>query len=134
MFALPELTERTLKMGISLHVNFTTCKKEPFKDFFLMWIFLKAFIEFATVLLLFFLSVLVVGHDAWILAPSPGVEPTPPVPEDEVSPLDRQEMSQKRAFFFIFLSNQIRKYLIQVRESDGGIILFNSAAFVRKGL
>lgn len=62
----------------------------------------------------FFFLFWLFGHDAWILAPSPGVEPTPPVPEDEVSPLDRQGRPKKELFFF--LSNQIRKYLIRVRR------------------
>ena len=75
-------------------------KRAILKNCFLMWIFFKGFIEFATVLLLFFLLFWLFGHDAWILAPSPGVEPTPPVPEDEVSPLDHQGCPQKELSFF----------------------------------
>ena len=67
-----------------------------------MWAFFKALIEFSTVLLLFFFLFWLFGHEAWILAPSPGVEPTPPVPEDEVSPLDRQGCPKKELFFFFF--------------------------------
>ena len=62
-----------------------------------MWTFFKALVEFSTVLLLFFSFLF------WILAPSPGVEPTPPVPEDKVSPLDRQGRPKKELFFFFFL-------------------------------
>ena len=47
------------------------------------WIIFKVFIEFATILLWFY--VLVFGHEAGgILAPRPGIEPTPPALEGEV--------------------------------------------------
>ena len=50
---------------------------------FLMWTILKVFIEFVTILLLFY--VLVFGPEACgILAPRPGIEPAPPALEGEV--------------------------------------------------
>ena len=49
-----------------------------------MWTILKVFIEFVTILLLFY--VLVFGHEACgILAPRPGIEPTTPELEGKVS-------------------------------------------------
>ena len=43
-----------------------------FKDFFFMWIIFKVFIEFVTLLLLFY--VLDFGLEAcWILSPQPGI-------------------------------------------------------------
>ena len=48
-----------------------------------MWTIFKVFIEFVTILLLFY--VLVLDHKACrILAPRPGFEPTPPALEAEV--------------------------------------------------
>ena len=53
--------------------------------FFLMWTIFKAFIEVVTIWLLFY------GYKACgILAPRPGIEPTPPALESKSSPLDRQ--------------------------------------------
>lgn len=47
-----------------------------FEDFFLMWTIFKVFVEFVTILLLFF--VLDFGLKATeILDPHPGIEPTP---------------------------------------------------------
>ena len=54
-----------------------------FFKIFLMWTIFKVFIEFVTTLLLFY--VLVYGHEACgILAPRPGIEPTPPALEGKV--------------------------------------------------
>ena len=48
-----------------------------------MWIIFKVFIEFVTILLLCY--ALVFWHEACgILAPRPGIEPTPPALEGEV--------------------------------------------------
>ena len=50
---------------------------------FLTWAIFKVFIEFVTILLLFY--ALVFGHKArGIFAPQPGIEPAPPVLEGEV--------------------------------------------------
>ena len=49
-----------------------------------MWTVFKVFIEFVTILLLFYVLVFF-GHNACeILAPQPGIEPTSPVMEGEV--------------------------------------------------
>ena len=46
-----------------------------------MWTIFKVFIEFVTILLLFY----VLGHEACgILAPQPGIEPAPPAQEGKV--------------------------------------------------
>ena len=51
---------------------------------FLMWTIFKVFIEFATILLLFYVFVFL-GHEACgILAPQPGIKPVPPTLEGEV--------------------------------------------------
>ena len=51
--------------------------------FFLMWTIKKVFIEFVTILLLFY--VLIFGQEACgILAPRPGIEPTAPGLEGKV--------------------------------------------------
>ena len=57
---------------------------KSFFFFFLMWAIFKVFIELVTTLLLF-LSVLVFfGHQAFeILAPPPGIKPTPHALEDK---------------------------------------------------
>ena len=48
-----------------------------FKIFFLMWTMFKVFIEFVTILFLFY--VLVFGFKAWrTLAPQAGIKPPPP--------------------------------------------------------
>ena len=46
-----------------------------------MWTIFKAFIEFVTILLLFYASG---GEVCGILAPRPGIEPTPPASEGKV--------------------------------------------------
>ena len=54
-----------------------------FKIFFLVWTIFKVFVEFVTVLLLFY--VLVFDHEACeILVPRPGIKPAPPTLEGEV--------------------------------------------------
>ena len=54
--------------------------------FFLMWTIFKVFIEFVTILLLFYVVVFWLPG-MWILAPWPGIESTPPILE---GPLDHQ--------------------------------------------
>ena len=55
-----------------------------FSKDFLMWAILKLFIEFVTILFLFFMFRFF-GHEAQgILVPQPGIKPTPPALEGEV--------------------------------------------------
>ena len=54
-----------------------------FKIFF-MWIVFKVFIEFVTVLLWFYVLFFFSCKSCGILAPQPGIEPTPPALEGEV--------------------------------------------------
>ena len=56
----------------------------PFLKILLVWTIFKVFIEFVTILLLFYVLFLF-GHEAWgILAPPPGIEPIPLALEGEV--------------------------------------------------
>ena len=58
--------------------------------FFLMWTILKVFIEFVTILPLLFVFWLF-GQEAYgILAPQPGIKPTPHALEGEVPTIDCQ--------------------------------------------
>ena len=52
--------------------------------FFLMWTTFTVFLEFATVLLLFYVLVFFGPEACGISAPRPGIEPTPPALEGEV--------------------------------------------------
>ena len=55
-----------------------------FYFYFLMWTSFKVYVEFVTIMLLFYVSVFF-GHEArGISAPLPGVEPAPPALEGEV--------------------------------------------------
>ena len=64
------------------------CLSEIF--FFLMWIILKAFIEFVTILLLFYVFWFF-GHKACgISAPQAGIEPALPALESKVLALGHQ--------------------------------------------
>ena len=55
-----------------------------FKEFFLMWTIFKVFIEFVTVLLMFYVFGFF-GHEAGgILAPQPGIKPSPPALEGNI--------------------------------------------------
>ena len=49
-----------------------------------MWTIFKVFIEFVTILLLFYVFWLFGHETCGILAPSPGIEPAPPALEGEV--------------------------------------------------
>ena len=50
-----------------------------------MWTIFKVFIEFVTILLLFYVLFFFFGHEVCgILAPQPGIEPSPTALEDEV--------------------------------------------------
>ena len=49
-----------------------------------MWTIFKVFIEFVTILLLFFMFWFFGGEACGILAPRPGIEPAPPALEGEV--------------------------------------------------
>ena len=61
--------------------------KKYFIKFFLIWIIFKVFIEFVTMLLLFY--VLFFGQEACgIIAPGPGIKPIPPALDGEA--LDHQ--------------------------------------------
>ena len=60
----------------------------------------KVFIEFVTILFLFY-----VGHEACgIIAPQPGIEPAPPALEGKVLTTGPPGKSQK-SFIIIFLTN-----------------------------
>ena len=55
-----------------------------FKEFFLMWTIFKVFIEFFTVLLMFYVFGFF-GHEAGgILAPQPGIKPSPSAVESNI--------------------------------------------------
>ena len=50
-----------------------------FKKIFLVWTIFKVFIEFVTILLLFYVWVFIFGPEAWgFLVHLPGIKPTPP--------------------------------------------------------
>ena len=56
-----------------------------FKKIFLVWTIFKVFIEFVTILLLFYVLVFIFGPEAWgFLVHLPGIKPTPPALEGEV--------------------------------------------------
>ena len=48
-----------------------------------MWTIFKVFIEFVTILLLFYVLVFWLPKACGILAPPPGIQPPPPAPEGE---------------------------------------------------
>ena len=67
-----------------LLITLTSVLHKHFSKDFLIWTILKLFIEFVTILLLFFMFHFF-GHEAQgILAPQPGIKPTPPAWEGEV--------------------------------------------------
>ena len=75
-----------------------------------MWTIFKAFIEFVTILLLFY--ILVFGHEACgILAPRPGIEPASPALEGEVLTTGLPEKSCITRFFLIRFCFLKLKYL-----------------------
>ena len=67
-----------------------------------MWTIFKVFIEFVTTLLLFYVLVFLA---CGILAPWPGIKPSPPAQEGEVSTTGSPGKSLM--FFFSFLELQI---------------------------
>ena len=67
-----------------------------------MWTIFKVFIEFVTVLLLFY--VLVFGREAYgILVPWPGIEPAPRALEGEVLTTGLPGKSRGSKCFFVFV-------------------------------
>ena len=70
--------------------------------FILMWTIFKVFIEFVTVLLLFYVLVFW-PQGMWLLGPRPGIEPAPPALEGEVLTTGPPEKS----LFVLFLVSQI---------------------------
>jgi len=90
---LGKVSSSCLSLELSYHFRYTDvlclCFFSSFLRIFFFWMvtILKVFIEFVTVLLLFFFNVLVFCPDACgILAPQSGVETTPPTLEGEVLP------------------------------------------------
>ena len=69
-----------------------------FKNFFLMWTIFKVFIEFVTILLLFYVLVFW-PRGMWDLSSPPGIEPTPSALEGEVLATGPQG---KSLFFFSY--------------------------------
>ena len=64
-----------------------------------MWTILKVFIEFVTILLLFYVLVYFFGYEACgILSPRPGIKPAPPALEGEVLTTELTGKSQKTIF------------------------------------
>ena len=68
--------------------------------FFLIWTLLKVFIEFVTILLLVY--ILAFWVQAYrILAPQPGIEPTPPALEGEVNHWTTRDIGPRQKPLFL---------------------------------
>ena len=90
----PFSCHRGFSQGSSCLPSFILCESCLanffFKNFFFMWTSFKGFIEFVTILLLFYVFGFF-GHEACrILTPWPGLQPAPPALEGEVLPTDLQ--------------------------------------------
>ena len=87
-------------MNVKQNKGTVSCKRGFFffKIFFLMWTIFKVFIEFVTILLLFYVFSFFGCEACGILAPQPGMEPAPSHWEAKSEPLDHQG-SPRRGFF-----------------------------------
>ena len=80
---VPEPNKESLRKANDRPISFMNIEAEIWQTK-LMWTILKVFIEFVTILLLFYVLVFLAREPVWILAPKPGVKSSPLAQECEV--------------------------------------------------
>ena len=128
MTILPKTIYRFNAILIKLPIVFFTEleKKIFFKFFFLMWTIFKVFIEFFTILFLFYVFGFFGREACGILAPQPGIEPTPHALEGAVltTGLRGKSLEQKiLQFVWKHKRPQIAKAILRKKNRAGGIRL-----------